>query len=606
MSRGKVKMVKNYNNDDLLNKNVAEKYYLFIQVWRELTERKTMDTYQYRIMNTLSIVRELSRLIEIRLSQIVTNNFNIDECRNEAKGIVQRDMVLSHFYPSIYRRLLGHLNARIEKESDLRMMHYQIKYCYRNIEKDYITHSVELLKDFIDKKEGLGVVKLANSLVSICVDMGWSVQVLADMTSKLNNSMDNPDEKWDDFSKAITDQRVDRYIVYIPIKIHSSLITGTNKTLIYDDISTYVSNVRDGQDLNKIENYSIEFNKKEKYVAIEEDAYDYYTASRKAIAKYADMLNLMSFYGVVYPWSLSNLNWIVVNQNAKTHKQLTIKSLYNVYDYIEGVAKLYKSAKELENGVNNGICKRLRAVYSYVNTGRASSSQENQFINIWVALESLCRTQMYSNIISNITETVPDALCIRYVYKLYRNFIEDCFRCNVNLQDFDIRKDNSQSKQDKVRNIILTFKDDKKFNELCDKCGVNNLLRFRAEELHDLLDDKQKLYERIKKHHSNVKSQLSRLYRLRNEIAHSAFLDLNNSNLIKMIEHLDDYLISFVSEVVRCASEYNDDSIEVEEVYEIMKNNYRDFLEITESKKKLNLDVMLNSLFETGVISLIR
>lgn len=598
-------MLKNYNDNDLMNKKVARKYHLFIQVWKELTERKTMDTYQYRIMNTLSIIRELNRIIEIRLAQLVINNININECCREAIVIIKRDVVLQSFYPSIYRRLLVHLNTKIDKDADIRMLHYQMKYCYSLIEKDYLVHMIEIIKKYIDKGENKEVVKLANSLVSVCVDMGWSLQFLAGLTSKLNESLDDIDEKWEDFSKIFINHRVEKYVIYIPIKIRSSLANKMSKHSLYDDVSMNGIIVRNGEDLNKIENYLIEFSDKDKYAVIEEYAYDYYTASRKALGEYSNILNLMSFYGVVKPWNTVNLSWIVVNTNSNNHKKLTIKDIYNIYDYIEGMTKLYKSAKDLEEGVNNDICKRLRAVYSFVNTGRASYFQENQFINIWVALESLCRTQMYSNIISNITETVPNALCIRYIYKIYRNFIEDCFRCDLDLSDFGIVKGILQSKQEQVSYIMNVFIESGEYNKLIDRCKVNALLRLRCEELHEMLNDKNSLYERIKKHHYNVKCQLSRLYRMRNEIAHSAFLDLNNSNFIKMIEHLDDYLISFVSEVVRCASAHSNDSIELEEIFEIMKNNYRDFVEITELKRKLNLDSSLEDLFKTGVINLI-
>ena len=67
--------------------------------------------------------------------------------------------------------------------------------------------------------------------------------------------------------------------------------------------------------------------------------------------------------------------------------------------------------------------------------------QEDKFINLWVALESLCRTDMYENIISNVLETVPPALCLKYIYRCYRNFAEDCLRCNVN---FDLSTTNIQ------------------------------------------------------------------------------------------------------------------------------------------------------------------
>ena len=46
-------MLKECNNQDLDRNEISGKYYLFFQVWKELTERKTLDSYQYRIMNSL-------------------------------------------------------------------------------------------------------------------------------------------------------------------------------------------------------------------------------------------------------------------------------------------------------------------------------------------------------------------------------------------------------------------------------------------------------------------------------------------------------------------------------------------------------------------------
>lgn len=47
-------MKKKLNNDDLDERDVDTKYYLFYQIWSELTDEKTLDTYQFKIMNTIS------------------------------------------------------------------------------------------------------------------------------------------------------------------------------------------------------------------------------------------------------------------------------------------------------------------------------------------------------------------------------------------------------------------------------------------------------------------------------------------------------------------------------------------------------------------------
>ena len=47
-------MIKGYNDEDLKKKSVDPKYFLFCQVWKELTEAKTLDSYQYKTFNTIN------------------------------------------------------------------------------------------------------------------------------------------------------------------------------------------------------------------------------------------------------------------------------------------------------------------------------------------------------------------------------------------------------------------------------------------------------------------------------------------------------------------------------------------------------------------------
>ena len=49
-------MLKECNNQDLDRNEISGKYYLFFQVWKELTERKTLDSYQYRIIQIIILM----------------------------------------------------------------------------------------------------------------------------------------------------------------------------------------------------------------------------------------------------------------------------------------------------------------------------------------------------------------------------------------------------------------------------------------------------------------------------------------------------------------------------------------------------------------------
>ena len=67
-SQGVLHMKKKLNNGDLDEKGVDPKYYLFYQIWSELTDEKTLDTYQFKIMNTISALEELEKVLNRRIA----------------------------------------------------------------------------------------------------------------------------------------------------------------------------------------------------------------------------------------------------------------------------------------------------------------------------------------------------------------------------------------------------------------------------------------------------------------------------------------------------------------------------------------------------------
>ena len=109
------------------------------------------------------------------------------------------------------------------------------------------------------------------------------------------------------------------------------------------------------------------------------------------------------------------------------------------------------------------------------------------------------------------------------------------------------------------------------------------------------------MFTRIDNHYINVKRQIGRLYRIRNEIAHSALND--TIPLLQYIEHLEDYLTTFVSEVVQCWESHRNS--DVEEIFEMIKDNYKEYSDIRSAKKQANPKALLDGLRTTGIISLI-
>jgi hypothetical protein len=159
---------------------------------------------------------------------------------------------------------------------------------------------------------------------------------------------------------------------------------------------------------------------------------------------------------------------------------------------------------------------------------------------------------------------------------------------------------NQPSKQNLVAETICVLQDDALFSELKEKCKVNQLLHNRCDSVRRLVTDVSYAEQKVKNHHRQVKWQVQRLYRIRNEIAHSAMQD--NTHLLIYIEHLYDYLSIFITEIVSCLDRKKLDSLE--EAYCIIKDNYEVFVDIV--KDACNADLINDLVLKNGVIDMIK
>ncbi len=600
-------MVKKLNNADLEKKGVHPNYYLIYQLWKELTAKKTLDTYQFRIMNTLSALKELVKVINQRLNRFHNSNRNIDDCKNETFEIIKNDLILKEYYPSIQTRLLTQIKKKTDTDSQQKVLLYHLDYVLKILEPQYFDNLIKDLKKNLDNNNIDNIFLETNQLVSCCSSRGWSDQALYNVIDIFHNS-NNDSTSWENFEKKLCSSTLD-YHILLSFKVRVINAPGQKHELAKEHVLNEINNMGIGsmekEEILKNYPYLKEMENKieeNTYLQISIQSYDMYSASHLAISKLANILNILSFYHLTEPWSIRDISWFTIDMKNQYAQSFKSKDLYSTYDYLDGANKIFRTSKELDEKADQSIKAKLQATYSYANMGKVSYAQTEKYINTWVALESLCRTEMYENIIENILDTVPPALCLRYIYRRFRNFAEDCVRCNIN---FEFVNDSVNlkhpSKEDMVKDIIRIMNDNVIYGELYKKCEVNKLLVKRCEDMHLIATDGNQMFMQIDNHYKNVRRQLSRLYRLRNEIAHSALHD--ETSLIRYIEHLNDYLSKFVAEIVMCWNKNHENSIE--NIFEMIKDNYKEYVDIKSSKKGANPIQLLEDLRKTGIISLI-
>lgn len=593
-------MLKGHNDDKLLSLHVDTVAVPFYQVWQELVESRTLDVYQYRVLTSLSGLIELKSVIEKTLSGLFNTDANIEACREELLYLLNKDLILETHYKPLLNRLRASIGKKPSNTADKNRLLQQISYAIKSIEAEYFNHALDDLKNSILAKDLEKIEVYANIVASQAIFMGWSAQALSELMRCFKQER-SFDDQWNSFKYEILRSNTE-YCVLISIPLKNQIASEQESTLstltkLGLTIKTHTEIV---QEFSEIEYIGKQVNAGKRYFSVNVMAKDVYAASHLAITKISEQLNFASFYNLVDAWDLKSVVIVSINTCNMYYRSFTAEKLYATHNYIDSSGRIFESTRRiLSNRENYAIREKLQGSFGYTNISRCSLFQEEKYMNLWVALESLARTNMYSDIISNVKETVPAALCLRYIYRIVRNFVEDCKRCNISLAFSTVSIDMEQpTKQKMVTEMITVFKDDSLFGELQVKCQINTLLANRTNSIRKLLLDVSYAKSKIENHYKHIHWQLQRLYRIRNEIAHAALRE--QSSLIVYIEHLYHYLTTYISEIVTCLSEKKLSTIE--EALCLIKDNYDVFISIADTADKTLIE---NDLLQNGIINLI-
>ena len=127
-----------------------------------------------------------------------------------------------------------------------------------------------------------------------------------------------------------------------------------------------------------------------------------------------------------------------------------------------------------------------------------------------------------------------------------------------------------------------------------DCCLNNDLLYYRCEEIHTMLNDTAIIISKFEHYTLKVRWHIQRLYRIRNEITHSAFQE--DKSLMIYIEHLYTYLAQLISEVVYYVEHKQSES--VEEAFATILESYNTYIELLKEGKMQNTDVLPDGIID--------
>ena len=148
-----------------------------------MLDGRTLDMYQYNILNSYVACMELYDVIEKTMSGLFTSRQNIDDCKEETLSIVKSDAILENHNRPLKIMLLRILGPKIDGKSrgessddkngaqyiSLNRLKYQLKTPIRQLETSYLAYIMDALKASIDALDYSKVESCANVLISQCV-----------------------------------------------------------------------------------------------------------------------------------------------------------------------------------------------------------------------------------------------------------------------------------------------------------------------------------------------------------------------------------------------------------------------------------------------------
>lgn len=144
-------MLRGSNDKVLISRGVKVFLVPFYQRWQELMNKKTLDIYQYKIMTSLSAMKEMVEVIKKTQEGLFISDANMEACRQELLFILGQDKILEKYNRAILNRLrnvLSDFSKKDAEQSRSRMLH-RLNYVINQIETTYLRNALRELKQAI-------------------------------------------------------------------------------------------------------------------------------------------------------------------------------------------------------------------------------------------------------------------------------------------------------------------------------------------------------------------------------------------------------------------------------------------------------------------------
>jgi len=287
---------------------------------------------------------------------------------------------------------------------------------------------------------------------------------------------------------------------------------------------------------------------------------------------------------------------IIINKNKNELKKRgkTINTMHKCVDM-----KTQKSARILNEFISKFSLEK-DSFEKFTNAAQLhslalnSGSEQNQLINLWIALESIIPTNgSVSNIENVVSSTIP-FLNMIYYKRLINKLIADIFYWCRKEGSVALNNINGNSLHIKFIKLLSLEENREALNRLKENTRDFHLLKDRIIFFENLFKSPKNIISGLNTHTDRLAQQIRRIYRARNLIVHTGNLPSYTSTLI---ENLHDYLDVIIGTLIELNIS-DKKIISISQGFKVMELKYGSFLRKIEDKNLIfnnnNIDLIFS------------
>ncbi len=525
----------------------SERY--FLACWFNMVHQASLDSFRVRAMNPTSATRELLRCIQHAQASREDRLAILEE----AQQLFDSDPVLKlRTFSPLVKRILpflgdGRKDIADNKQPGVRQLTYFLKELSPLLDTHYIQIAFSELADRFPEQAPAAplydeVRALSAGLLSTLLDRDFFLESLFTIYSRvLINGRGNPDYNFSaQFARAreILSQEPQDFTVTFAVDLISNpeeLPTQLGPLALSEEAPF---ELRPGHSKS---NY-LSPQPRRRFMTISNVlARDPRAAGLRAYQQVTDVINLLRFEyeqsKILIPTDFAILKTASAQRGGRIYPIPRI--VPNPIFAINGneVANFVHSVNELISGEHFGADgrDRITSAFRLYREGRDQDSIEAKLVNWWTALEYLVRgNQAGGGIGKSIEDALAPVLGLAYVPKhllAVRNLLVDA---DINLVDaagqaIELRRLTTPALYD-------VLKDAQSRTQVRDALEAEPFAQQQIDQFLEELAVPSKLSARLRRHEQRVRWQISRLWRTRCDIVHSAMQNRNNSLLCSNLE----------------------------------------------------------------------